>query len=172
SRDVIKTSSVYEWSEANKKVYHFARHSSLNDLQYEEINQISGKIDSFGDTPHEREYYIAPPVIVSDNGSKILIGSGEIYNGYTLQHEAKINIRPIDAIWIENKLKTVRVNYSQSGVESIIEDIDEQQLVTSDFKVSGKALKMFKSNTTIVLIVQIEGNPKVLSCSSHSELCL
>ena len=95
-------SRVYDWNPVLNRVYFFRDTSSPNDLMWEEIDQSSGLITAQGETPYHGDYSILPPIRVSDDGSKVLLGSGDIYDASSLTWLGAIPGGFTDAQWFSN----------------------------------------------------------------------
>jgi hypothetical protein len=100
-------SREYIWNEANRRLYFFRDDTSPNDLLYEVIDQ-QGRITGKGQTPYHGDYQIIHPIRVSQDGSRVLLGSGDIYDGLTLRIDGSLPIKPADAVWTADGLLTLR----------------------------------------------------------------
>jgi len=125
SKDWNRYSSFYAWNSTLNRAYFFRDDIGPNDLHYEEIDQTTGRIIKQGETPYHGDYPIKAPILISPNGSQILLGSNDIYNATTLEWENAIANVFEAGIWAENgDILTLRntVNgafldhYNSSGV--------------------------------------------------------
>lgn len=73
-------SRAYAWSEEDSRMYYFRDGISPNDLHYREIDQRTGEVTDFGDTPYHGDYGMEPPILVSDELNMVIIGSGNVYS--------------------------------------------------------------------------------------------
>jgi hypothetical protein len=92
-------SGAYEWSAANERVYFFRDDTSPNDLHWERIDQATGRIAGEGESPYHGDYLIRAPIRVSADGARVLLGSGDIYDGAQLQRQSTLSLQPLDAVW-------------------------------------------------------------------------
>lgn len=92
-------SSVYEWNAALGRVFYFREIGSPGDLYFQDIDQTSGQIGAQGHIPTPGGYSIAPPIRISTNASKVLLGSGDIFDATTLDHLGSIPGGFTDAQW-------------------------------------------------------------------------
>ncbi|MCP4699254.1 MAG: hypothetical protein GY862_20760 [Gammaproteobacteria bacterium] len=93
-------SRVYAWNEENDRIYFFSDRTTPNDLHYEEINQVTGMITDSGETPHHGDYFMMPPIRISQDGAFVLLGNGDIYDAATLTRTGSLQTRFIDAVWV------------------------------------------------------------------------
>jgi hypothetical protein len=101
-------SPEYVWSEANERLYFFRQGTSPNDLHWEQIDQSTGLIVDEGESPYHGAYAIQPPIRVSDDGQYVLLGTGHVYDGLSLERPDAIPVDPVDAAWIDGTFVTVR----------------------------------------------------------------
>ena len=94
-------SRAYAWNNVNNRVYFLRDGSSPNDLQYEEVDQENGVVLSTGDSPYHGDYLIAPPILVSPDGSLVLLGSGDLYEAGTLSWAGSVGSFS-DGAWLES----------------------------------------------------------------------
>lgn len=99
-------SRVLTWSPANRKMYFFRDDTSPNDLISEAIN-TDGTIGATVDTPYHGDVTCTPPIRVSPDGQYIVLGSGELYAGTTLQLLKRLAVKPSDAAWAGGTLTTM-----------------------------------------------------------------
>jgi len=111
-------SRAYAWNETLDRVYFFRDQTSPNDLHYEEINQSTGAITADGETPYHGSYSIQPPIRISQDGSLVLLGSGDLYDADTLTWQGSIGTSFNDAIWMsDDSLITVDEVLGQTLLE-------------------------------------------------------
>lgn len=89
------------WNSSNNRLYHFRDGSSPNDLYYRTINN-SGQFIDVLESPYHGDYRIQGPIIVSNNGNQVLLGSGDIYDANTLTWLTSIGEQFTHAFWLEN----------------------------------------------------------------------
>ncbi len=97
----------YAWDPVNSRVYFFRDTTSPNDLHYEVIDQATGQITSAGETPYHGDYYIEPPIRVSTDGERVLLGAGDIYHRNGLTWVGSLGKTITDAQWVDNLLVDV-----------------------------------------------------------------
>ncbi len=100
SEEWNRYSIAYDWNEQLSRIYFFRNGTSPNDLQYETIDQATGQILEEGDSPYHGDYSILPPIRVSDDGTDVLLGSGDVYNALTLEWRYSLPTVIEDAQWL------------------------------------------------------------------------
>jgi hypothetical protein len=116
--DWNQESGFYAWSSVVERMYFFRDGTSPNDLMFEDIDQMTGAIVADGDSPYHGDYVIQGPIAVSTNGALVLIGTGQLYDAWTLQHEGFLAEGDLtDAVWGDAYLLTLRDEGGQARAE-------------------------------------------------------
>ena len=76
--------SKYAWDAAKGRMF-FLSSSTTPDLRYVAINPATGAIMGSGDSPYHSDSYMFPPVRVSADGSRVLLGTGDFFDATTLE---------------------------------------------------------------------------------------
>lgn len=100
SKDWNYYSRYYEWSAALSRLYFFRDAQTPNDLMYEVIDQATGKITASGETPYHGSYVINGPIRANQSGTKVLLGSGDVYAAPGLTWDGNIGGAVSNAAWI------------------------------------------------------------------------
>ncbi len=144
-------SDTYSWNEAKSRLYHFRDGSFPNDLLYTEIDQSTGQIRQSVDSPYHGDYYIEPPISISSDGSRVLLGSGDLYDSETLVWTGSIASQISNAFWLaDNALVTVQSNSDESLLVRRNDQLAPQEHVTID----GELLASFSNNDSAMLVVK------------------
>lgn len=85
SEDWNYYSTHYAWNALKQRVYFFRSDTSPNNIHYEVINQTSGLITGSGESPYHGDYSIQGPILISANGERVILGSGDIYDAEDLR---------------------------------------------------------------------------------------
>nr|WP_324257315.1 hypothetical protein [Cellvibrio fontiphilus] len=153
SKDWNYYSHEYAWDAANSRVYFFRDDSSPNDLHFEVIDPISGKITQEGETPYHGAYDTSGVIRVSLNGVYVLLGSGDIYNASGLTWATSVGAIT-DARWLaDNSLVTVK---NEAG-HFVVERRDSNLKVVEQKVFVGKALGIFGSDSAMALAALVDG---------------
>jgi Ca2+-binding RTX toxin-like protein len=110
-------SEEYVWNEANQKMYFFRDSTSPNDLLWEEINadgetypdEPAGGIGRRQDSPDHSSAGIQHPIRVKPDGSKVVLGSGIIRDGLTLERDVlALGNEVVDSVWDGDDILAIR----------------------------------------------------------------
>ncbi len=145
-------SREYAWDPQNSRVYYFRDNSSPNDLQYEEINQTTGKITGKGETPYHGSYLIKAPIRVSVDGNTVLLGSGDLYKAPPLTWAGSLGLQIVDAKWLSGGgIVTVTTDDTSTNLER------RNASLALDERISfpGKAVGVFGSDAHMVAITLV-----------------
>lgn len=92
-------SRVYAWNRQLSRVYFFRDDTSPNDLHYEDIDQTTGLISGSGETPYHSSNYVRPPIVISQDGQKVLLGNGRIFDATSLEEIQELELEFSAALW-------------------------------------------------------------------------
>ncbi len=147
------------WDPVNRRVYHFRDGLSPNDLHYDTIS-TTGQITGSGDTPYHGEYQMVKPIRVSANGSKVVIGSGVVFNSNGLTRIATLANGFTDALWRNSELLTIRA----SGTQTQVQRWDGSSFAekTSPPLFAGTPLRLLALNANESALITLEaGVPRI-----------
>ncbi|XXY46550.1 hypothetical protein WME91_41775 [Sorangium sp. So ce269] len=157
--DWNRYSREYAFSPATGRMYFFRDNTSPNDLHWESIDVASGAITGQGESPYHSAFSIAPPIRPSVDGSHVLLGSGDIYDGTSLQVVASLPIAPSDAAWLpDGTLITLRADGGDTLLEQWTENSDFFQLVNHQ-RFSGEPIRVIARSTTAIVITDPGSQP-------------
>ena len=109
-------SKEFIWNATNRRMYHFRDGTSPNDLHWEEIRE-DGTLGDDDDSPYHSSLGIQYPIRVSKDGTTVLLGSGRIYDGITLDHINDLSNDILDAIWVGSELFTFKSDVSDTVLQ-------------------------------------------------------
>ncbi len=155
SRDWNHYSQEYAWSQANSRVYFFRDGTSPNDLHYEEIGP-DGQFTGEGETPYHGGYVIKPPIRVAPDGSRVLLGSGDIYDGQTLEILESLPVEPSDAVWLDDGLLTLR---AASDGRTLLEHWGPDSRLFNFQYFDGTPLRVFRWSGGYAVLTLVGGRP-------------
>ncbi|XXT21708.1 DNRLRE domain-containing protein [Sorangium sp. So ce429] len=152
-------SREYAWSPSAGRMYFFRDDTSPNDLHWESIDTTSGAITGEGESPYHGDFAIAPPIRPSVDGGYVLLGSGDLYDGATLEVVASLPITPSDAAWLpDGTLITLRADAGDTLLEQWTES-GETFLLVNHERFSGEPIRVFSRSTTAVVITDMGWQP-------------
>lgn len=94
-------STEFAWNQQLSRLYQFRDHTSPNDLLYRDIDQASGELLAYGDSPYHGDYVIDGPIRVSPERGLVALGVGDLYQADDLTWSGSVG-RFDDALWLEN----------------------------------------------------------------------
>jgi len=147
SKDWNYYSREYSWNPNNSRVFFFGN----NDLNYEEIDQTTGLISGKGDSPHHDYYKPILPISISADGSKVLLGTGDLYDSTSLAWQGSIGAQLAAAQWLsDNSLVTL----SNINGQVILQRRDSSLLnIVEQLSYPGEAMAIFGTETGMVLVL-------------------
>ncbi|MGL1958674.1 MAG: PQQ-binding-like beta-propeller repeat protein [Colwellia sp.] len=101
SDNYYDSSRVNAWNSINNRLYHFRDGISPNDLFYRTIDNNGTFID-VAESPYHGDYYISGPIIISADGTKVLLGSGDIYDADNLNWITSIGNSFDHGFWLDD----------------------------------------------------------------------
>ncbi len=104
-KDWNETSPEFVWSEENRTIYFF-RSGSPRDLLGESI-EVSGSLGNKTETPYHDSFGFESPIRVSPDGSRVLLGSGRIFETTSLTLYDTLETKLTDAAWLGAKVLTI-----------------------------------------------------------------
>jgi hypothetical protein len=99
-------SRQYEWDPVLRRMYFFRDGISPNDLHWEQIG-LDGTIVAEGESPYHGEVNAETPIRVSPNGSRIIIGSGQVFESGGLTFAGNLGSAVADTGWLNGDLYAV-----------------------------------------------------------------
>ncbi|MGI9277914.1 MAG: hypothetical protein ACR2PT_24090 [Endozoicomonas sp.] len=151
-------SVAYAWNNSLSRIYFFRDTSSPNDLQYEDIGPITGKITAEGDSPYHGDYAIKPPILISPNDQSVLLGSGDIFNAQTLNWEKSLGVQFDYGIWLDSgEVITLRTVDGATRLDHF----DNNQNWSSEQNLDGTPVGIFADNGKIYVVTHNNGSINV-----------
>ncbi len=152
SKDWNHYSHEYAWDPITSRVYFFRDDTSPNDLHYEVVDQDTGAISSVGETPYHGDFPFFGVIRVSEDGSKILLGSGDVYQGQGLAQIGRLGVNLVDARWDGALLATAE----SSGLVKL-RDANSLQMLTS-FQLEGDIVKLILNGSDLIAVRSVGGS--------------
>jgi hypothetical protein len=149
------------WSPANDRMYFFRDGTSPNDLHWEAIDPVTGAIGAGGETPYHGAYAMIPPIRVSPDGSLVILGSGDIYDGITLEILGSLSVDFEDALWLEDgSLVTLR---DSGDGRTLLEHWGSDLRLFNLQLYDGVPLRVLQTAGEIAVVTQLAGQPTFAS---------
>jgi hypothetical protein len=149
-------SSEFIWSEANQKMYFLRDGISPNDILWEDID-VTGKLGTVKDSPYHTSTGIAHPIRVSQDGSAVILGSGWLYEGVSLDMIGRLPYVINDALWADGKLYTL-VDLSGRTEMQLWTGLDFSTYKAKSL--SGTPIRFFDTGNGLLTITAVSGKPQ------------
>ncbi|MCB9936869.1 MAG: hypothetical protein H6823_01380 [Planctomycetaceae bacterium] len=144
-------SATFEWSAANRRIYFTRDDTTPNDLHWESIDPVTGKITGSGDSPYHGDYSIRHPIRVSRDGTLVALGSGDVYDAISLKIVTSLPDTFADALWLDDgSLITIRA----SGGGTLLEHRDAEYELFNRQVFSGTPLRVLDAGSEITVVTQ------------------
>lgn len=151
---VGRYSTHYAWNSVSNRLYHFRSGSSPNDLFYLGIDQVTGAATISVESPYHGDYRIQGPILISDDGSRVMLGSGDIYDATDLTWQRSMRSFS-DGLWLDNG-EVIMLSQADSSVT--LDRVDDQNRLIESVSYAGTLLGIEYSNDQIVIITQSGSN--------------
>jgi hypothetical protein len=152
-------SADYEWSSATGRMYFFrGTGPTPEDLRWEGIDPATGELDGSGGSSLIATWALGYPLRASPDGSRVLLGSGVLRDGSTLELAGSLAVDPVDAAWLaDGGLLTVRA--SAAG-DTLVEQWDAALALVTQRLLPGAPLRVMESSTQFVVVTSVGGKPE------------
>lgn len=120
-RETLNRCSVertWTWSPSNRRIY-FYRYSSPTDLVWESFSEQGIVVDQ-GDSPYHGDLGTEPPLRVHPSHAYIVLGSGDVVDGETLELIVTLPVAPAGMAWVDNTLYTLTEFEASPGNSALI----------------------------------------------------
>jgi len=154
-------SADYEWSPATSRMY-FCRSTGSwlapQELRWEDIDPATGEIgESVGNASVE-SWSLGYPLRASRDGSRVLLGTGVLRDGSTLDLAGSLAVDPVDAIWLaDGGLLTLR---STAAGDTLVEQWDAALALVTQRLLPGAPLRVLESSAGFVVVTSVGGKPE------------
>ncbi|MBK7896747.1 MAG: PKD domain-containing protein [Anaerolineaceae bacterium] len=150
-------SNEYFWSEANRKMYFFREGVSPNDLLWENIAP-DGTIGTKLDSPYHSSDGIVYPINVAPDGSKVILGSGRMYDAISLVYSTSLPNTIKDAAWISSTLYTLQ----DIGVDIQVQRWGPTYGLEAVSTTPGEAIQLYAVDEGLLAIINFYGLPRFI----------
>ena len=151
SNNYYDSSLVNAWDSVNNRLYHFRDGISPNDLHYRTVDGAGTFVDIV-QTPYHGDYRISGPIVISTDGSKILLGSGDIYNADSLTWLTAVEANFSYAFWLaDGSLITILQSVGQENITLKRRDSSLRLTEIRYFTGEIKAVKALTDSALLIL---------------------
>ncbi|WP_438480144.1 immunoglobulin domain-containing protein [Oleiharenicola lentus] len=156
-------SREYVWSEAKQRLYFFRDDTSPNDLLHESIDG-RGQIGRAFDSPYHGEVSTRLPIRVAQDGSQVILGSSQVFDGDTLRLQGQVSASVTDAVIFDSKIYVLGATTMGSQVSVFASEglglIQTQSFSGTPmrlFQVPGQRVVLITSNAGVLQFRLLEG---------------
>jgi hypothetical protein len=174
SSDWSNTSQAYYWDETRRRVYYFRDDTSPNDIMYREIS-AAGVLGEQVDSTYHGDYQFTHPMRFFPDRSRILTGSGVIFNAGNLNYNSTLTNQIHDAAWLNDWLFTLRRNSSSwnspAPTSTTLQKWGSATLFLEDDAVFGGTPEaLFSIDGELIAVVSHEGALRFLAMNEDLEV--
>ena len=150
-------SQTWQWDPAKRRMYYFRSNLSPDDLAYTTID-VSGQLSIRTESPYHGDFAVTAPIRVSPDGSRVVIGSGVVFETDGLTKAAFLANNFSDAVWSGGKFVTIR---SLNGGTQLQTWEGGQFLPGAAVRqLSGTPVGLFDTPQGLVVITTVESAPR------------
>jgi hypothetical protein len=151
SRRLLRNSLKFVWNPVLERVYFLRDDVSPNDIHYQTVDQATGALGLAVDSPYNGGYQIQHPIRISSDGSKVLVGGGDVFNAGDLTWLASISTAVTDAAWLnDGRIATIRAD----GPNTIFEVFGTSYTSQSTQTIPDLPIASMHYNGDVVVITQ------------------
>ncbi|AZQ85697.1 hypothetical protein EKO29_17865 [Colwellia sp. Arc7-635] len=157
SDNYYDSSRVNGWNASMNRLYHFRDGISPNDLFYRTVSNAGEFIDVH-ESPYHGDYQITGPIIISNDGSKVLLGSGDLYDATTLNWLGSIGEQFTQSFWLDNgDLVTLSQQDNDGNTTLRRRDVEFNLVEIKEISGNVKSIKAFVDKA----IFMVEDNENI-----------
>ena len=142
-------SRQYEWDPVKRRMYFFRDDTSPNDLHWEQI-AIDGTITAAGESPYHGEVQAQTPIRVSADGSRIVLGSGQVFESGGLTLAGNLGEPVSEIAWWNGDLYTI-----SDEAEPLLQRRGANYQVMSSGRVRGTPRRLLPSTSGFVYVADV-----------------
>ena len=143
-------SGSYAWNSVHDRLYFLGPYST-RDLEYVDINALTGTFDSSGSSPYSGVYAMTMPVRVNPDDGRVITGAGDVFDGQTLTYQGSIPGDFVDLAWLSpDAFATIHATSNGTRVQHT--GARGNLIEFGEF--SGTPLRVFGRGTTVIVITR------------------
>lgn len=152
-------SEEFVWSANNGRIYFFKDGERPNNLLWE-IIQADGTFGTSRESPDHSGDDIEHPIRVAPNGSYVVLGSGRVHEGISLQTLGFLPNEISDLTWAEITTASA-TPYTLRSTEagSQVQKINTEFQVSGTAPVQGSPLRILRVNDRLIVMTSVSGVP-------------
>ncbi len=147
----------YAFDAVHSRLYQFSDCCVPNDLHYRVINPATGQIGASAETPYHGAYIYAPPILVSPDGARILLGSGDFYGQADLTWAGNLGAQFVGGRWLANGDV---VTLGGTGGTAMLRRLSNSFAPLEWQTYPGEAFRLVGTDAEMTAIVIDQGSPR------------
>jgi hypothetical protein len=172
SSDWSNTSDQYYWESTRRRMYYFRDDTSPNDIMYREISS-SGVLGNQVDSIYHGDYSFVHPIRFFPDRSRILTGSGVIFNAGDLNYNSTLTNWIYDAAWLDGYIFTLRRESTYNSTppsSTTLQRWSGTLAIELDTVVAGAPEALLTIGDRLILVVSYEGALRFMAYDSDLNL--
>lgn len=157
---------TWAWSPGDRRIY-FYRYSSPTDLVWEQIDE-QGVVVNEGDSPYHGDLGTEPPLRIHPSLSYIMLGSGDVVDGETLELIVTLPVAPSGMAWVDGSLFTLSEFEASPGNSALIswtQDFDEDEAIL----LAGNPLFLTSYSGVLYAVTELSDRVHVIPVSADMD---
>ena len=146
------------WDPVRRRMYRFRENTVPRDLLYEVITP-EGRLGDIIESPYNGDFAFVPPILVSPDGNRIVIGSGVVFNATGLSRITTLPISPADGIWSGTSFYSIQNSASATVVQSWNASSYAGGTIVAQLK--GTPIRIFSLPSGYAVITSVNGSPQI-----------
>ena len=150
--------ATFEWNPFTQRIYFFDQDSPPTRLISEQLD-VTGTLGARLSEAIDQDRGLLPPFRVSPDGSKVVFGSGQIYDTASARRVYALPNPLRDGVWRDGSLYTIREIAGQSQIQAW----NSNYTLKGFAQCSGTPLRLFALTNGFVALTLDYGQPRVTS---------
>ncbi len=155
TRDELSSdrSPSYAWDSTRSRLYFLSDFSADANIEYEVVDQATGVFSGTGTSiVSGSQFSSAAPVRISQDGARLVIGSGFVFDPASFAITATLPSSVTDAVWLpDGRLVTIKAD----GPDTLVETLSASFEVQSSQSISGEPLRVLPLGNALIVITQL-----------------
>lgn len=151
-------SNEYVWNPHNRKMYYFDRRSSPIAFQWEDIDVVGvfgARMESSGNYRNQS----IPPLRLSKDGTRLLLGSGVIFDSLSLRPVGALPEAIADAYWRADGYIAAVID---AGDQQLLQIYDRDNRLLSSIGISTPYVRLLPVDDDVYIVWTLDGVPQFL----------
>lgn len=142
------------WNRNTRRMYFFSEFLSPSDLHFEVISH-DGEIIQGGDSPYHGEVQTTQPIRANPDGSRVYLGSGQVFDGADLTLAGHLGMQPEDLTWLNGTMYSLH-RITQTDRSRVTRWTHGNAIVASA-EVLGRPGRLFAYGSDLISVTHVNG---------------